>query len=255
MNALLRAMGWRPSPLTAAVYIATLIAAMLSFAAIATLISAGLGVPSVVVQLVGWAGWLLWLAFLFSRERTRPARRPCPLRYRLAFIREVLPGIGCSFGLLLRPVLEGAIAGEAVDVRAATLAPGLALAGLGIALLATASTTLGLARTFFLHEYVPLPDGITTRGVYRHIRHPLFVGGITTSLGFALCTGSSMGIALALVNVAVLPVYIAAEDRRCMRVIGEPYLAYREAVSAVVPTRRRLQRIASRPWSSFRNHV
>ena len=115
----------------------------------------------------------------------------------------------------------------------------------GTSLIVLGARALGVARTLFVHEYLPVgdePGGIMRSGIYSYIRHPLFVGGIACSVGMALCVGTRQALVLAALNLCSLPAYVIFEDLRCSQVIGPSYVQYQEAVGAVVPRVRRLTR-------------
>jgi protein-S-isoprenylcysteine O-methyltransferase Ste14 len=112
---------------------------------------------------------------------------------------------------------------------------GACLTLVGVALIASATSVIGVARAFFVHEYEDVGGGLVMRGIYERIRHPLFLGGMALSLGLALVVGASEGITVAIVNVAVLPAYLLFEERRCAIVIGGPYERYRSSTGAILP--------------------
>jgi protein-S-isoprenylcysteine O-methyltransferase Ste14 len=207
-----------------------------------------LGVSPVLVQAGTWGVWLLWLGAVFPRNATRDATKPCELPYRRAFTREILLGVGVAFSQILQPALVGALAGEPVGNPLNLLLGGaLVVAGLGTITLGV--STLGVARTLFVFEYVAGQGTVLSSGIYRFLRHPLFLGGTTTSLGLAVCTANRTAITLALVNACVVPLYVWLEDRRCCTVLGAAYADYRAAVGGMVPWRR-----ASISTSALRRH-
>lgn len=243
MSDLLLALGWRTRSAEALRFMATIGAATAAIVALSIALGMAAHVPAVVVQALMWSVWLGWLRFVFPR-RAR-ARAICERPYHLAFVRELLPGIGGNFALLLRPVAQGVVEGAAPGGGLHALI-GACLVGCGAALIATATTEIGIARAFFVHEYVRQGGSLVRSGIYRHIRHPLFLGGLALSLGFALTTGAHEAIALALVNVCALPAYVLCEESRCTKVIGEPYLAYRSRSGAVLPRGAVRRRIGGR---------
>jgi protein-S-isoprenylcysteine O-methyltransferase Ste14 len=196
------------------------------------------GTSAVWVQVAMWAGWLVWLGVLFPRSRMRMQASDCDRPYHLAFLRELLPGIGVNFALLLRPAAVGLLLGGPGEVGVPTIVGACLTLG-GVALIASATSVIGVARAFFVHEYEDIGRGLVMRGVYERIRHPLFLGGMALSLGLALVVGASEGIAVAIVNVGVLPAYLLFEERRCSIVIGEPYERYCARTGAIVPRARR----------------
>ena len=239
MTTLVLALGWRPTwgarvRLTAAVAAGTL-----GFLAVGVVAIDLLGVPATLVQACSWGGWLLWLGIVFPRSSLRQGVEFSQLPYRRAFMHEILPGIACSFAQLLRPALEGALgSGERPIERPVWILAGALLVAAGSVLIAAGVRALGVARVLFVHEYVPAGEegaGITSKGIYSRIRHPLFLGGIACSVGLGLCVGTPEALRLAALNVCSMPVYVWFEDRRCSRIMGDPYTRYRQRVGAVLP--------------------
>jgi protein-S-isoprenylcysteine O-methyltransferase Ste14 len=238
MSELLVTLGWHPGREGTLRFMGSI--AIVTTCIVLATIALGelLGIPAVWVQVAMWAGWLVWLGVLFPRSRMRMAASDCDRPYHLAFLRELLPGIGVNFALLLRPAAVGLLLGGPGEVGVWTLVGACLTLG-AVALIASATSVIGVARAFFVHEYEDVGGGLVRRGVYERIRHPLFLGGMALSLGLALMVGAPEGIAVALVNVAVLPAYLLFEERRCAIVIGGPYERYRSATGAVLPRARR----------------
>jgi protein-S-isoprenylcysteine O-methyltransferase Ste14 len=193
-----------------------------------------LGLPALGVQLASWTAWLIWLGVFFPRSSLRDRGLPRELPYRRAFVRAILPGIAWNFAQLLRPSVEG-ILGGGWQPDAPRMAAGAALVALGMVTIVAAARTLGTARTLFVHEYLPVERPVTSRGLYGVVRHPLFVGGVAVSVGLGLAVGTPLAIALAAMSVAALPIYAHLEDRRCCRVLEDPYVRYRGSVGAFFP--------------------
>jgi protein-S-isoprenylcysteine O-methyltransferase Ste14 len=235
MTELLLALGSRPSSTSALRFVAAVLSATACMLLAGIALTELLGVPAAVVQGGAWLLWLTWLGAVFPRDRLVPILTRCPYPYRLAFARELLPGIGCNFALLLRPAVHGLLASEMHRSTPPTLLLGGALALAGAALIGAGIHAIGVARTFFVYEYVEHRGTPVIRGIYRSIRHPLFLGGITISMGLAIAVGDPGAIALAAINVCVLPAYVLLEDRRCSKVMGDPYSRYRTVSGAVVP--------------------
>jgi protein-S-isoprenylcysteine O-methyltransferase Ste14 len=224
--------------------VAVVVAATGGFLALGALAIDVWGLPALAVQAASWAVWLLWLGAIFPRSRERVRVPLADLPYRKAFLSEILPGIGCSFAQLARPAFEGLSHGAPFADGLALMA-GLFLVLAGATLIVLGARALGVARTLFVHEYLPVgeePGGIMRSGIYSYIRHPLFVGGVACSAGLALCVGTHEALMLAVLNLCSLPAYVVFEDLRCSRVIGSSYVQYRHAVGAVAPRIRRLTR-------------
>jgi protein-S-isoprenylcysteine O-methyltransferase Ste14 len=92
------------------------------------------------------------------------------------------------------------------------------LSTVGIALTAAALAMLLHAQRVLGHAYSPcfdsfIPANIVTRGVYRHVRHPIYAANLALLMGIFLATGSGW----VLLNVAIiLPFYcycVRAEER------------------------------------------
>lgn len=244
VTALVVALGWRPTWEGRALLVAVVVAATGGFLALGALAIDVCGLPAVAVQIASWTIWLLWLGLVFPRSRERVRVPVADLPYRRAFLEEILPGIAWSFAQLGRPAFEGLIRGKPF-ADGLTLAAGVPVVLAGASLIALGTSALGVARTLFVHEYLPIGDesgGITHEGIYSYIRHPLFVGGVACSAGLALCVGTRQALVLAALNVASLPAYVVFEDLRCCQVIGPSYIDYRHSVGAVVPRVRRLTR-------------
>lgn len=84
-------------------------------------------------------------------------------------------------------------------------------------------------------DYEPLP--FTMPSLYKHVRHPLYVGW--TVVFWATPTMSVGHLLFAVVCTAYMLVAIRFEERDLIAHFGEPYRAYREQVPALVPRRRR----------------
>ncbi|HKG40262.1 MAG TPA: methyltransferase [Conexibacter sp.] len=234
MSELLLTLGWRTSRDGALRFIGVIGAVTVGIVIATLALGEITGIPAIVVQLAMWTGWLLWLGIFFPRSRLRMDASDCEHPYHLAFVRELLPGIGVNFALLLRPAALGLFEGPTPHAGVPALA-GVCLTIGGVALIASATNVIGIARAFFVHEYEDVRGGLVARGVYEHMRHPLFIGGMALSLGLALLVGVAEGVELAALNVAILPAYLYFEERRCSIVIGEPYRRYRSATGAVLP--------------------
>ena len=196
------------------------------------------GVPVVPLQCAIWGFWLAWLGIVFPRNRRRDEAAPCPFPYRRAFVREILAGVAVAFSQLLRPALSGVLADGPDFPLVPYAAIGVMLVVAGAAIVYLGVAALGVARTLFVYEYVPNDKAVTTDGVFRFLRHPLFLGGSMASLGLALCTGSQAALELGLLNMCVIPIYVQLEDRRCCAALGKQYVDYRATVGGVIPRRR-----------------
>ena len=100
---------------------------------------------------------------------------------------------------------------------------GLAIGVAGIALWVLSMLTLGPSLAVF-----PGTDRLVTRGVYRYMRHPIYVGIVLTLTGLFLACGSS--ICLLYVFIVVIPLNIfraRAEEKVLHQQLGNNYQQYR----------------------------
>jgi protein-S-isoprenylcysteine O-methyltransferase Ste14 len=211
-----------------------------------------LGLPILLIHGALWVVWLVWLGVVFPRSRQAWLRGLGPSAFRSAFYVEILPGIGCSFAQIARPTFEGLAHGT--HEGTAGLVIGAVVVGVGATLIALGVRRLGIAGTLFVREYGAHPPLLERDGVFREIRHPLFVGGAVLAFGGALMVGGWLPVLLATINLLVIPVYVHFEDARCDQVFGSDYHGYRRDVAAVVPGRRERQQLWRRV-AGFRARV
>lgn len=111
---------------------------------------------------------------------------------------------------------------------------------LGIALFA-AGGALRIWPVFVLgHRFsglVAIQPGhsLVTRGVYRVIRHPSYLGLLVSSLGWGLAFRSGVGIVLTALLIPVLVARMNAEERLLHANFGDEYDAYRARTSRLIP--------------------
>jgi protein-S-isoprenylcysteine O-methyltransferase Ste14 len=243
---LIEALGWRVSLASEMLLLAMIGGATFVLLILGTAAAAAGPAAVIAVQVCIWVLWLAWLGQAFPRNAERDSQTPCPLPYRRAFTREILFGIAVAFSQMLRPAFYGLLASGVPPSGWAPAPPlvvvGVPLAALGVTVIAFGVSTLGMARTLFVYEYVSSTREVTAEGIYQILRHPLFLGGTAVSTGLAALTGDPVAIALAFINVGVVPIYVRLEDRRCCTVLGRPYVDYRAAVGGMVPRRRSLIR-------------
>lgn len=179
-----------------------------------------------VVHVLFWTGWFGWQGAILPAHQLAIAPG-APHPYRAAFYRHILPGVSFGVAQMVRPWLVGITDGGTEWAPAALLFTGLVIVVVGAALLCSGFCAIGVAAAGFLYEYEPAPSWLRIRGVYRLMKHPLFVGGITVSIGAAMTTASPLAWWLAVVNLLALAVYHATEHRRCTLVLGAVYERYR----------------------------
>lgn len=132
-----------------------------------------------------------------------------------------------------------------------------ALFGLGCAVVVAGFLALDGAHLFGLAQaraagarrpYVEAP--LQVRGLYRHLRHPLYTGTVLTLWATPVMTAGHL--LLASILTAYVLVGVRLEERDLLRTHGESFASYRDRVPGFLPTpaplrRRRAPRPASRP--------
>ena len=113
-------------------------------------------------------------------------------------------------------------------------APGLILAGDLVAVLACIwllASVLALGRCFGV---LPEARGLVTRGPYRAVRHPVYLGEITACAGLALAAPSLRNGLVLAVFVGAQLVRMGFEERALTHAFPE-YAAYAERTPRLVP--------------------
>ena len=101
---------------------------------------------------------------------------------------------------------------------------GLSVGAVGVILWVLAMLTLGPSLAV-----LPGADRLVTRGVYRYLRHPVYVGIVLTLSGLFLACGSTNCLAYVLVVVIPLNIFRARTEEQVLREqIGESYQHYRD---------------------------
>lgn len=124
--------------------------------------------------------------------------------------------------VLIAAIFVSALAGLGWSERLRPLAwtVGGVLAAVGVALLAAGGAGLGSALTPY-----PAPRTgaqLQTSGIYRHVRHPMYGGGILIGLGWSIIFATPLG----LVFTIVLAVFADQKSRREERWLEQTYPAY-----------------------------
>jgi protein-S-isoprenylcysteine O-methyltransferase Ste14 len=76
---------------------------------------------------------------------------------------------------------------------------------------------------------------LVTDGLYRRIRHPLYLGEATRNLGFTLILSSGYGFTLVLLGSLFLLVRIRREERMMLEVFGDEYRDYMARTWRLIP--------------------
>lgn len=234
MNELLAALHWRPDR-PRAVVLFLLFASTTELCAAALLAgSTWFGLSRIVAHAAAWGLWFTWLSAVFPLARRHILRRYGRDAYRVAFYWQIVPGVSVGVGQMLAPLFVVLAGGDALVLSPVSLAA-ISIAGGAILLLLAGFRGIGVAGAGFLYEYVSTVPRLVRSSIYGRIRHPLFLGGVLLSVVPAVMAEPGSALALAVVNLASLPLYGRIEDSRLDGIFGSNYDAYRQSVRGFLP--------------------
>jgi len=124
---------------------------------------------------------------------------------------------------------EVAVMGESLLIRYA----GLALTFLGYLLMSLA--VVGLGRQFSLDVTVQKDHQLITSGLYRHVRHPRYLGIVCFMSGISLVFRSWLGVVLALMTLTVLIWRISDEEKLMHSEFGAAWEDYVRKSKRLIP--------------------
>lgn len=169
--------------------------------------------------------WLFVDAVVVFRHKTGDAENRDRLSLRLLMIGSPLAyavSIGLAFGST-----------AAIDSAALQLA-GLAIMALGIAVRSTAIVQLGRFHT--PNVAVRTDHQLKQDGLYRHVRHPSYLGALIAYLGFTLALGNWLSVAALMCTATGLYLYrIHEEDEALAAAFGETYRQYARHTWRLIP--------------------
>ena len=76
---------------------------------------------------------------------------------------------------------------------------------------------------------------LVTDGLYKHIRHPLYLGEILRNLGVVVIFSSVYGMLIVLLASIFLLFRIEIEEKMLIVVFGEEYIEYRKNTKKMIP--------------------
>ena len=181
------------------------------------------------VNLTLW-GWLALEFALILRDRRRGAGGTAmdrgTRRLNMLIWAAAIVG-GAAAAAWLRP-------DEAWQLGRWHLAAGLAAMWAGLAVRIWAVLVLG--RAFRTTVEVEAGQQVVDRGPYRWVRHPSYTGMLVIGVGLGLAYGNWLSLViLVLLPLATLLRRIFVEEAALVRVLGQPYLAYRCKTKRLVP--------------------
>jgi protein-S-isoprenylcysteine O-methyltransferase Ste14 len=164
--------------------------------------------------------------FLARHRIVRNAIREDLLYFALPWILVMVAGMGVI-------VWDSVGQQESLFVYSVQNFVGIGLLVTGLTIEIVAQITL---RRFYSSSLVIREDHqLITHGIYRFVRHPIYLGVIIAFIGIAVYTSSLYGL---LAFSALIPVFlnrIRMEERLLTEEFGDEYRTYKEATSKLSP--------------------
>jgi len=110
---------------------------------------------------------------------------------------------------------------------------GLALTVIGLGICFAAARTL--RRSYSPTLVVKDDHRLITHGLYRWIRHPLYLGLLMASMGLPVLVSSLHGLLIMLLLIPVVLNRIRIEERMLIDEYGDEYRAYKQATKKLIP--------------------
>jgi protein-S-isoprenylcysteine O-methyltransferase Ste14 len=178
--------------------------------------------------------WLVFEVVLLIRDRVRNQGSTAGDRgtRQLNFLLIV---VAVVFADVLRP-LTGAHSPLRIPGGPGgwTVMAGLVIVWLGLLVRIWAVVTLG--QSFRTTVEVDPGQAVVSRGPYRQIRHPSYTGLLLIVIGVGLASGNWLALAVCILLPGVaMALRIRVEEAELLRVLGEPYLAYRDHTKRLIP--------------------
>ena len=171
--------------------------------------------------------WLSIDSYVLRCRGSRAAHRRDRLSYLGIMVATLLGiGVSTSFGF----AGAGSFGGLTVPAQFA----GLGLLVAGIVFRSVAILQLGALHT----PVVAIEAGhrVVDTGLYRHVRHPSYLGACVGFLGFGLGLGSWLSAVSMLGFVLVGYLYrMHVEEEALLEALGEEYAAYRRRTYRLIP--------------------
>lgn len=137
-------------------------------------------------------------------------------------------GIGLAVTLGFRGV--GGLGGATIPAQVA----GLALLAAGIIVRSVAIAQLGALHT--PDVAIQVGHHVVDTGLYRHVRHPSYLGACIAFLGFGLGLGSWVSPLVALGMALIAYAYrIHVEEKALRHALGDAYAAYQRRTHRLIP--------------------
>jgi protein-S-isoprenylcysteine O-methyltransferase Ste14 len=175
------------------------------------------------------------------------APRSLPYFLRVVVVMVLLPALT----LVVVPLAIAAHTPAAHAVDTAALRPVALVAWAGGAGLVLWSSNLFVVLGRGLPTAVDPPKRLVARGPYRHVRNPMYLGGMLLVAGHVAWTPSLPLLAYALAVIVGSHLFVVHyEEPRLERRFGAGYVAYRREVPRWLPRASRMARSTAREGAS-----
>jgi protein-S-isoprenylcysteine O-methyltransferase len=178
------------------------------------------------IALVVFVVWLAIDALVVSRRKSGAAENRDRFSMRVVVAGNIL---AWAAGIWLAYKQIGAIQ-PAVPAQIT----GLVMLGLGIAIRSLAMAQLGRFHT--PNVAVLVDHEVMDRGLYRHIRHPSYLGALIAFFGFGLALGNWLSLlVIMLLSIAAYVFRIHEEEAALSAALGERYASYCRRTKRLIP--------------------
>ena len=107
----------------------------------------------------------------------------------------------------------------------------LFIIGMTIALVAVGTLRLNYHSTLVIRENHKL----VTHGIYRYVRHPVYLGVIIATIGIPVYASSLYGLLIMLALIPLVLNRIRLEERLLTEEFGDAYLEYKATTKKLIP--------------------
>ena len=116
---------------------------------------------------------------------------------------------------------------------------------IGVAIILPCSVMLFFALKHGGKEHMAALEETTLHmGIYNYIRHPGIIGEMPMYVAIAFCTNSLFLVVWSIVFIVIYtPIYIYFEEKDLVKRFGEEYINYRENTGALIPKRKKKERL------------
>ena len=122
---------------------------------------------------------------------------------------------------------------QSLDLLSVHAIAGMALVVIGLIIRVWAASTL---RRFYSSTLVIRSDHqLITHGIYRFVRHPIYLGVLVSVIGMPVAASSLYGLLIMLILIPIILNRIRMEERMLIGEFGNAYRAYRRTTKKLIP--------------------